>query len=312
VPTGNIAKRSDIAGVPFAVENVGPLWRMGYSARVISALPSRLWLREYDRDLAEFLLKDLRSMTGQFVPKFISVDIFDTLLLRNGKCESRRFWEISELVREKISYSKLGNAFSTAELFVARCLAMRAGYACSDTLGGCREGHILQVLATQLEMLGLPADAQVLLMDAELEFETVNLQCNDFLLAVLQEAFPSTPIVGLSDTYLGGAQIQILIDRLCAGRCRMEAIYSSADIIFNKRTGRAFAHVAQDRRCTCSDILHIGDNVTSDLIQARLAGCRAQLFPVAHAELDARCRDLNAFLEERRSEGFPAETYAML
>jgi len=312
VPTGKSVKRPDIATNLTAVDTVAPVRRMGEFARAVSALPSRRSLRASDRDLAELLLAELRAASSQDPPAFVSVDIFDTLLLRNDKCEARRFWEISDLVRQSLASAGLRGALSTRDLFITRCLAMRAGYACSDSLLGCREGHVLQVLATQVELLGLPANAQVLLLEAELEFETGNLQSNDFLLAVLQEAFPGTPLIGLSDTYLGGAQIQTLVDRLCAGRCRMHALYSSADIIVSKRSGHAFTHVARDRNATCAEFLHIGDSVAADVIQARRAGWRAQLFPLTHAEADARARDLEAFVEERRREGLPCENYVTL
>jgi FMN phosphatase YigB (HAD superfamily) len=315
VRTGKQARRPETAALmPVApvAEADAPLSRLGAFARAVSALPSRRSLRGSDRDLAQLLLADLLALSADRAPTFISVDIFDTLLLRDDKCEARRFWEISALVRQRIASSDLHAERSTHDLFVARYLAMRAGYACSDRLRGCQEGHIVPILATQAELLDLPSSAQDLFLDAELEFEACNLQSNDFLLAVLQQAFADKPLIGLSDTYLGAAQIETLVARVCGGRCRLHALYSSADIILNKRSGHAFAHVAHDRNAACDEFLHVGDNVSSDLIPAHRSGWRALLFPVTHTELEARSRDLERFLEERRREGHACEAYATL
>jgi hypothetical protein len=214
VRTGKQARRPETAALmPVApvAEADAPLSRLGAFARAVSALPSRRSLRGSDRDLAQLLLADLLALSADRAPTFISVDIFDTLLLRDDKCEARRFWEISALVRQRIASSDLHAERSTHDLFVARYLAMRAGYACSDRLRGCQEGHIVPILATQAELLDLPSSAQDLFLDAELEFEACNLQSNDFLLAVLQQAFADKPLIGLSDTYLGAAQISFSI-----------------------------------------------------------------------------------------------------
>jgi predicted HAD superfamily hydrolase len=285
---------------------------MGGFARALSARASRLTLGASDADLAQLLRAELLDSPAECVPKLVSIDIFDTLLLRNEKCEARRFWEMSELVRRKLRIAGNRHGPSTQDLFVARYMAMRASYNCGESLLGCREGRILQTLATQIDVLGLAPDTQSLFLDAELEFEAANLTGNSLLVAAVHEALGHLPLIGLSDMYLSAGHIETLIDRVFNGQCRLQKVFSSADITVSKRSGHAFRHVAQAMEVSCEELLHIGDNVNSDVIQAHRAGCRAVFFPVTHTELQARSRDLDLFIHERRAEGLACDSCATL
>ncbi len=288
------------------------LRRMGAFARALSAVGGRHALRAGDRELARLLSADLRKLAGEQPPAVVSIDIFDTLLLRNGKCEARRFWEISEQARERLATVATTGDLSTQDLFVSRYQAMRAGYACAESVEGCREGRIERILEVQAELLGLPPEAPALLLAAELDVEAGNLDCNDFLLEALDEVFGQTRRVGISDMYLGREHIEPLVARVCAGRPRLTAVFSSADLGVSKRSGRAYPAVAAALGIDAADALHIGDDVHADLVEAHAQGWRALLFPSTNAELAGRAHDLVRFVDERRSEGLACEAYATL
>jgi hypothetical protein len=289
-----------------------PINRIGNFPRMLSAMDSRLSLPASGSAASDALLAELRELTVDGAPRFVSLDVFDTLLLRNGKCEARRFWEISHRIRCRMVDEEIRPGLATADVFTARYLAMRAGYACDRSLQGCREGQIQTVITTQIDLLGLPADVQAVFLGIELDYEAENVVGNEFLLAAIRQVFGEVPLIGISDMYLGADQIALLVDRTFGGRCRLQRIFSSADIVLNKRSGNAYAFVADSLQAGNSDILHIGDNVQADLIQSRLAGFRALLFPVTHTELAARRHDLDAFLQERQREGMAFDEMATL
>ena len=280
----------------------------GAFARALTAAASRWNLSAAD-ELFDLFVAELVDIAADRPPVIVSVDVFDTLLLRNNKCEARRYWEISELIRR---VSDDCTNVDTRDLFLARDLAMRAGYRCGESIGECREGQILHVIATQLELLGLPPSLRAAFLESELQYEAQNLAGNDFLLRAIETAFGQIPIVGISDMYLSAGHIESLIDRVFEGRCSPKAVYSSADIILNKRSGRAYRAVAEQLACDVAHIVHLGDNLQADVLQARAAGVRALLFPITDVERLERHRDLELFVEERRREGLDCAAYASL
>jgi len=282
----------------------------GAFARVLSVTDSRLSLSA-DDGLRQLLVSELVELAGGQPPAVVSVDIFDTLLLRNGKCEARRYWEISELIHRRLGVGT-GRAIEVRDLFLARYLAMRAGYCCGESIAGCREGQIAHVLATQIELLGLSPTLQSAFLEIELEYEAQNLIANYFLLAAIQAAFGPVPIVGISDMYLSAEHIEVLVARLFADRCTLGGIFSSADLILNKRSGHAYPVVAGALNCNLADMIHVGDNAEADVSQPRRVGMKALLFPVADSEYSERRRDLNLFVEERLREGLDCGAYASL
>lgn len=286
--------------------------RMGGFARSLSATTSRLALCASDLRLARLFVDELIELVADSPPKFISVDVFDTLLLRNDKCQARRFWEISDLVRQRLHDNEPRIETFTKDLFVARYLAMRAGYSCGESVLGGREGQIQQVLATQTDLMNLPASMTALLFEVELDYEALNLKSNDFLVAALQQALGAVRLIGLSDTYFGLQHVKSLIARAFNDRCLVEALFPVADTSLNGRGGHEYHFIAKSMKTSCAEVMHIGHNMHSDIVQARRAGCRALFFPVTHAELLARSRDLDLFLDERRQESLDCAAYATL
>jgi hypothetical protein len=284
--------------------------RMGGFARSLSATTSRLTLDASDLRLASLLVGELVELVADSPPKFISVDVFDTLLLRNDKCEARRFWEISERVRQRLADSEPRIELLTTDLFVARYLAIRAGYSSGDSPVEGRGGKVLHVLETQVDLLNLPSSTTAVLLEIELDYEALNLKSNDFLVAALQEALGTVRLLGLTDAYFGAQHIDSLVDRVFNHRCRLQGLFPNADVSFNGGGEYDYRLIADAMKTSCADILHIGHDVHSDIVRPYRAGCRALLFPVTHAELKARGRDLDLFLDERRQEDLDCEAYA--
>lgn len=282
---------------------------LGQFARQLAALKSRRVLDESCRELLSMLVEELREVAGDRPPKLVSLDIFDTLLLRNDKCEARRFWEMSgSIVRVLV---KAGiTPPSVCDLFLARAHATRAGYACEAQIAGFREAEIRRIIATQIGLLGLDPQLSPVFLAAELEYEAANVVGNRFLLAAVRHAFGPVPLLGLSDMYLSGTDIRGLVACVLKGECSLEVVFSSADRTPAKRSGGAFDHAASAMRLDPGDLLHVGDDVSADLNQAHQHGWRAVLFPVTDSEAERRRRDLQEFLEETRRNGHELTAHA--
>jgi hypothetical protein len=247
-------------------------------------------------------------LTAASPPQAILVDVCDTWLLNDYRCKVRRLWEIAELIRQRLGADDLRIALSTADVFVARTLAMQAGSSYRDA--GV-DPRMQDVLAIQLDLLGLAPQLATLLEDIELSHAARNLRSNDLLASVLKQVFGGTPVLGFADTWLSAAQLRPIVDRVFNGRYRLEKLFTSADLGVSQASGGAYAFVAESLRVSCHEILHI-DAKVSVLVQARRAGCLAVLFPATHAEVSAHDRDLESFLEERRREGVACQLFATL
>jgi FMN phosphatase YigB (HAD superfamily) len=225
----------------------------------------------------------------------LSVDVFDTLMLRNGKCERRRFWEIAERWRRELPPKSRGP--DVLDLYLARLRAAQICYTCGPIAAGTQEGRLDNIIGTILSLLNLPRDLVPKFMDIELEYDGENLTPNPLVLAML-EAYGGQGgrVMLLSDMYLSGSQIYEIMCKFDLGGVA-PYIYSSADITLNKRSGTIFIPAAQNLGVAAADILHVGDNFIPDVAMPRLAGWAAQHLPVPACEERIREADERAFAE---------------
>lgn len=238
----------------------------------------------------------------------LSLDVFDTLLLRNDKAETMRFYELSQLIRDRLAQVQNGKPDdlpSAIDFLLARLYGMDIGYRTRKAVDGCREGHIREVVRTASRSLGLPPEAETLMLDAEIGYEADNLRMNPVLLEVIA-AFRENggKVILLSDMYLGRAEIESIIKRLDARAPDLiHAIFSSADCIVSKRSGKMFAFVEKELELPSESFFHVGDALDGDVYKPREAGWRALHFPVSRSESARRNKSLAAFDDEMRGLG---------
>lgn len=232
---------------------------------------------------------------GERSYRFLSVDVFDTLMLRSEKCERRRFWEIAERWRQQLPPASRG--IEVADLYLARLRAAQISYGCGPVKASTQEGRLDSLIGVALSLLKLPQSLVPGFMAIELEYEVENLAPNPLILNFIEHyARRSDRVMLLSDMYLVGEQIHWIISQFGLGEIA-PYIYSSADISLNKRSGTIFAPAAQEHRVAPSDILHIGDSFHSDFAMPRLAGWAAQHLPVPLCEEQMREQDEHSFLD---------------
>jgi FMN phosphatase YigB (HAD superfamily) len=272
---------------------------------------------------SKFVNGDNRAMIVKLVgeaiellgPGVLSLDVFDTFLLRNDKSEARRFREIAQLARERV-FAALGQSAKSLpddlDFLTARTDATALCYRTRQPVEGCREGHIRDILRTAAGSLGFPPGADAVMLEAELDYEAANLTLNLALVDVGREfrARGGRTIL-LSDMYLGKDEITAIIRRLDPPSLDLfDDVFSSADHVLSKRSGRIFKLVEQKFDAMPEQFFHIGDAFEGDVYQSKKAGWGALHFPVSVAEHARRSLDLASFASQMKTLGLDVTPWA--
>ncbi|MEY9123691.1 hypothetical protein [Bradyrhizobium yuanmingense] len=199
----------------------------------------------------------------------ISVDVFDTLLLRTVRSARSRIVQgehlFSNLLRARgwqIEPVLLARARQEAERIAFRVLAVR----------GSGEVRLPDVIDRQLRLLGLPDSLSAARLAIELDIEKTSLVANRTLAGFLRaRRAAGNRVVAVSDTMLSSADLDRLISHF-HGRDVVDQIYSSADQRCTKRDGALFARVAEAEGVSLGRILHIGDDPHADVRRASAHG----------------------------------------
>ncbi|PIO96378.1 hypothetical protein CJ014_25670 [Pleomorphomonas carboxyditropha] len=240
----------------------------------------------------------------------LSLDVFDTLLLRGPEAEAARFLEVSDFILGRVGPLP---ANTTAEgLCLLRADAMRLSYRARPGKDGCKEGTIVDVMT--LLSHRLVGDDRLVqpLLDAEIAYEAGKLVANRPLLRVA-EWFRSAggKVVLVSDMYLPGSMIAA-IARLISPAIpeATDRLFSSADELYSKRSGRIFDLVGEAMGVAPSGFLHVGDSFMGDVEMPRNSRWDALHFPVSSGEARARSQSLAALVQHFRDRGVDVTDWA--
>ena len=245
--------------------------------------------------------------------KVLSLDVFDTLLVRNSKPEALRYWEWSQQVATGLGNN--GNQKISAEdVLLARIEGLELSYRTRPRRDGCGEGSIHEVHQHISSALDLGPDGLQNLMENELAYEADNLKPNHTLLNCIRTfRGQGGRVILVSDMYLGAAEIKQLVARLVPEDHELiSAIYSSADHIYSKRSGRLYGTVEDDLNLPGEAFLHMGDSFEGDVSQARASGWAALHLPISAIELAERSKHLKAFVEAMHARGLDVSRWAKL
>ena len=221
--------------------------------------------------MADMLPEDLSSR------KRISVDVFDTLLLRKPVSERRRFFKIATVFSNRVP--NLYKRPSPEIVYGARVEAQRWAYRALDAIDQDGEIKIFDVFNRQLQLLELPTELASLLIDAELQVERGVLVANRPLIQWLKlQRARSIPVIAISDTSLPATAIRSLIEAV-AGPNVIDRIYTSADLGLSKRNGGIFTEVATREKADVGEFIHFGDDRRADVEQGLAAGIQSTHLP---------------------------------
>jgi FMN phosphatase YigB (HAD superfamily) len=243
----------------------------------------------------DLALADLRWERADLDVGVLSLDVFDTVLLRDDTSEIRRFWEIAKAqAGEDLPHR------DPLDLLTSRLTATRAAYRTSLAVDGYREGELHDIYRTALRLLGDPDELADSLVARELEYEAAHLTLNPAVEPLVQ-ALEVDAVVAVSNMYLRGADIaQLLVH---AGAGWLSSVYSSTEQKVSKNDGRLFARVQSELGRPPRAFLHIGDSRLSDFVPAVRVGWLAQLWPVPRANRQARQDDAVRCIEQLERSG---------
>ncbi len=221
-------------------------------------------------------LRTLARILETDPPAVLSLDVFDTVLLRATRPELLRFRDIA--ARQDAALRDAGLASpGTETLYRARLVAHKAAYdrvRCVDT-GEVRHAEILTEVAAAV---GLEIGTLPLLAEAEAEAEIGALRPNRALLARVARRAATTRLILVSDMYLSAADIRRLLERHAPALVNLP-LYVSSEAGRSKRRGDLYPFVAACESMAPGAILHAGDHPIHDVGTARAAGFRTLHLP---------------------------------
>ena len=215
----------------------------------------------------------LRAMaTGNI--RALSVDVFDTLLLRDACPELVRFRRISCEQARILAMQGLGDGDGNS-LYRARLRVHKRAYdqVRAEGIGEVRHRDILTALCAET---GLPVSAVPLLAEAEWQAEVATLRLHRRLALLLSQT--GLPVVLASDMYWPEEAVGRALCRLCPSLAQAPRFVSSG-LGVTKRRGDLYPLLSRTLGLDPSTILHMGDNWSADVVQARAAGMQALWLP---------------------------------
>jgi predicted HAD superfamily hydrolase len=215
----------------------------------------------------------------------LSLDVFDTLVMRDNSAELTRFFEISEAI------SPVAKA-AREDVFIARQLGTQMSYRIGDRVQGCREGSLTEIHRVAARILGCSEKKSREFISIELECEQKRLSVNPLLLEYAEKFHrKGGRVILVSDMYMHADQIDQLLRNLGIPTDLFSSIFSSADYQLSKASGRIFKIIEEILQVESPKFLHLGDSLMGDFQQPRRSGWDAMHLPIPRCDLEARHSD---------------------
>ena len=211
--------------------------------------------------------KQLAEIMNNF--PVISLDVFDTLLLRKTTPELLRFYRLSKLLSKKLK--KKGIQLSAKELFFSRLLATKLAYSTTGLTNGDREPKISTIIHYMIDFLGLENEIGRFFLKLELDFEKRQLKRNNRLYKLLNDILEKKDIIIISDMYLSKENITDIINYKFKSDF-YNKIYVSSEYNLTKHKGNLYNLVRWELKLSPGEALHIGDSYQSDFHNANRLG----------------------------------------
>lgn len=203
--------------------------------------------------------------------RVVSIDIFDTLLIRMTENSDEIFYKLFKRLKENESW---GEGYTVDELVLLRKEAQNKCYEEKISIGKS-EYYIEEIYKFFPVFLGKP----FWLVEQEIEEEVINTYINPDILKLIKEGRNyGCRIVLTSDMYMSQEQLQYILK--CAGLelSLIDAFYISCDKEVSKVGGGLFRLVIKEEEVGEDEIIHIGDNPIADIQGASLAGIKSVLY----------------------------------
>ncbi|MDO5139694.1 MAG: HAD-IA family hydrolase, partial [Oscillospiraceae bacterium] len=203
--------------------------------------------------------------------KVVSFDVFDTLVLRP-------FWAPSDLFM--FLDKEASELFHTPDII--RFSEFRKSYELEarDKIkeSGKEDLTITDIYNYIADNSPYPTDVLNALMEKEKELEFRFCYARKSTQQLIEAAVSSGKhVIAVSDMYLPTEFIRAILEH--CGINSIERIFVSGDVGLTKRSGHLYEHVAREMGVRCQEIVHIGDNVKTDVRIPRKMSIRAFFYP---------------------------------
>jgi predicted HAD superfamily hydrolase len=256
----------------------------------IYASDDRFRLFNSDPDFRQGLTAELdRLLDGRSV---LSLDVFDTLLLRDDSSELTRFVEFGQRIHDFLgSNAAVEREPAAVDIFLARYLGTKVSYRAGRRVQGCREGSLTEIYRTLIRLLDLPVTVDEL-VDLELECEAERLTPNGAIVDYARQHLDrGGKVLLLTDMYMHASQVRSLLGKLGIEADLTANLISSADTKVSKASGLLFAIAEESLGLPADEFLHVGDSLRGDFSQAIARGWKAFHLPIPRTAILRRRED---------------------
>lgn len=193
--------------------------------------------------------------------KYISFDMFDTLIFRSFKKPT----DVFEAVEVEYNNRHLSNT-------ITRFSQKRQ----KAELDARKKSPAKEIIIDDIyENLQFKAEIKAELMDIEKQIEILNCCPNGCMLELLKHMQKlGKKIIITTDMYLDKATIENIIYKLHISDVKL---FLSSDVGCTKISGKLFPYIINELGCKANEIAHIGDNQISDIKMAQQVGINAFL-----------------------------------
>lgn len=189
--------------------------------------------------------------------KYVSFDIFDTLLFRYVNDVNEVFYKVESKLIGKYGDKYVG--FRNE-----RILAEKK----ASTLN-----KVDYTLEDIYEFLNIAENLKKEVMHIEMAVEMEQLYPNNYLIDIISELRKNNvKIIIATDMYLPKGFIERLLEK---NKIKYDYLYVSNDIQVRKSRGTMFKYILNDLNINKKDLIHIGDNYRSDYLMPKLCGIKS-------------------------------------
>lgn len=187
--------------------------------------------------------------------RFVSFDIFDTLIKRNVSKPT----DVFDIVE------KYYNFYNPKKIKNFRVNRINAEKKCR--LSNSEEEITLDDIYKELSK---NYDIDIMeLMKIEKKVEVDICQFNSQISDIYNWVLDNKDIIITSDMYLDLTTVKEILQK---ANIKYKKIYLSSDLKLTKRTGNIYKYILEDLNIDKNDIIHIGDNMRSDYLSAKKIG----------------------------------------
>ncbi|MEO0379331.1 MAG: HAD family hydrolase, partial [Pseudomonadota bacterium] len=221
----------------------------------------------------------------------LSLDVFDTLLLRDDQSELRRFYDIGAEMAEIVAQMTT-RPCTAQDAFAARMLGTLASYRAGPKVQGCREGALDDIHRVASLMLMQSPAATDRFIAAELRYERAVLTPFAPLIALMAEhKARGGRVLLLSDMYMRAPHIAELLHGHGITADQYDVLLSSADTKISKASGLIFKEAEGRLGAQPEQFVHVGDAPIGDVQKPKQNGWRSVHLPIPNQTLAARADD---------------------